>query len=77
VATNEDHPLNTLATLPSDLHHERVLDTQQAAEFVGLSIPHFRRMYRSGQVPSPIKIGTRKLGWKLSALIAFLAEKAK
>ena len=49
--------------LPPELADDRVLDAQQAAEFVGLSVVHWRRLCRAGKAPRPIKIGDRKLGW--------------
>ena len=52
--------MNSLANIPSDLSRDRLLKTEQAAEFLGLSIPHFRRLYRAKKVPSPIKIGERQ-----------------
>ena len=35
----------TLANLPSDLGRNRVLDAAASAEFWGLSLPHWRRLY--------------------------------
>jgi hypothetical protein len=40
-------------------------------------VPNWRRLYRSGRAPKPLKIGARKNGWRLSALIEFLAEKSR
>jgi prophage regulatory protein len=68
--------MSTLANIPSDLSRERLLGTQQTAEFLGLSIPHFRRLYRAGKVPPPIKVGARKYGWRLGGLIDFVNAKA-
>jgi predicted DNA-binding transcriptional regulator AlpA len=59
----------TLANLPTDLGRNRILDTAASAAFWSVSLPHWRRMYRAGKVPQPIKIGTRKLGWRLGSLI--------
>ena len=47
----------------------RILDSAQAAEFWGVSLPHWRRLYREGKVPRGIRIGVRKLGWRVSDLI--------
>jgi prophage regulatory protein len=69
--------MNSLANIPSDLSRDRLLKTEQAAEFLGLSIPHFRRLYRTKKVPSPIRIGERKYGWRLGVLIDFVTAKAE
>jgi len=68
--------MTALANLPSELNRERLLDTEQTAEFLGMSIPHLRRLYRAHKVPPPIKIGERKYGWRLGALIDFVATKS-
>ena len=68
--------MSTLANLPSDLNRERLLDTEQTAEFLGMSVPHLRRLYRTKRVPDPIRIGERKYGWRLGQLIEFVATKS-
>jgi predicted DNA-binding transcriptional regulator AlpA len=69
--------MNYLNTLPPDLGRNRVLDSRKSAEFWGVSLPHWRRLYRAGKVPPPIRIGDRKYGWRLGDLIDELAERAK
>jgi predicted DNA-binding transcriptional regulator AlpA len=69
--------MSALANIPTDLNRERLLDTTQTAEFLGMSVPHFRRLYRARKVPSPIKIGERKYGWRLGGLIDFVASKTR
>ncbi len=49
--------------LPPDLARNRLLDSSQAAAFLGYSLAHFRRLYRTGKVPAPVKINGRKVGW--------------
>ncbi len=61
--------------IPQELSRNRVLDSRQAAEMCGFSLPHFRRLYRNGRVPKPIQLGERKLGWQAGTLIDFLDEK--
>jgi predicted DNA-binding transcriptional regulator AlpA len=65
-----------LNNLPSDLGRNRILDAEVAAAFWGVSLPHWRRLYRAGKVPRPIKIGERKLGWKIASLADGLAKRA-
>ena len=68
--------MRTLDHLPPDLARHRVLDTAESAAFCKLSVPHWRRLYRAGHVPRPLKLGTRKLGWRLGDLIEWLGERA-
>ena len=63
----------TLADLPSDLGRSRILDAAMASAFWGVSLPHWRRLYRTGKVPHPIKVGERKLGWRIGDLADALA----
>ncbi|MCJ2055098.1 hypothetical protein MKL09_00815 [Methylobacterium sp. J-048] len=63
--------------LPPDLSRDRVLDSGQTAALLGFSLPHFRRLYRAGQVPQPIRLSTRKLGWKAGTLSDWLAAKER
>jgi len=63
----------TLADLPSDLGRSRILDAAMASAFWGVSLPHWRRLYRTGKVPRPIKVGERKLGWRIGDLADALA----
>jgi predicted DNA-binding transcriptional regulator AlpA len=65
----------TLANLPPDLGRNRILDTAASAAFWSISLPHWRRLYRTGKVPKPIKIGARKLGWRVGTLVDALAER--
>jgi predicted DNA-binding transcriptional regulator AlpA len=67
---------STLDSLPMELSRQRVLNSGEAAKFVGLSLPHWRRLYRAGKVPRPLQLGERKLGWRIGDLVDFLAAKA-
>lgn len=64
-----------LDSVPPEYARNRVLDSKQAAQLLGLSLPHFRRQYRLGKVPSPIRITERKLGWPFGLLADFVAER--
>ena len=63
--------------LPASLNRDRVLDSAQTAKFLGISVPHFRRLYRAKKVPLPIMIGYRKYGWQAGVLIDFVAAKTE
>jgi predicted DNA-binding transcriptional regulator AlpA len=64
-------------TLPAEAERHRILGAKQAAAFWGLSLPHWRRLYQTGRVPAPIKIGERKVGWRMGDLIDALDARAK
>jgi len=49
--------------LPPDLARNRLLDSTKAAALLGYSLAHFRRLYRTGKIPAPVKINGRKTGW--------------
>lgn len=74
---SNDNAAAKLAALPAPLAEKRILNAAEASLFWGVSLPHWRRMYRAGQVPAPIKIGERKLGWRISALVAALDAREK
>lgn len=57
-----------LDSVPPEYARNRVLDSKQAAAFLGLSLSHFRRLYRLGKVPRPINISERKYGWPFGLL---------
>jgi len=68
--------MSALEQIPTELSRERLLGIVQAAEFLGLSVPHLRRLYRAKKIPNPIRIGERKYGWRLGQLIEFVAAKS-
>jgi predicted DNA-binding transcriptional regulator AlpA len=49
----------------------------EAARFCNYSLPHFRRLYRSGQAPPPVRLTERKLGWRRRVLINWIASREK
>jgi len=63
--------------LPPSLERERLIDSGQAAVLLGFSLPHFRRLYRAGKVPAPLRIGERKFGWKAGTLTDWLAAQER
>ena len=70
-------PVSTLTNIPPEMARSRVLTSEQAAEFVGVSLVHFRRGYRTGKYPTPIKVGVRKYGWKLREMVEWLESRPK
>jgi hypothetical protein len=65
-----------LDDLPADIGRNRIVDADTSAAFWGVSLPHWRRMYRSGRAPLPIKVSDRKLGWRIGDLVDGLAKRA-
>ena len=62
--------------LSTDLEKSRILNSAQSAQFIGLSVPHFRRLYRCGKAPKPLLVGERKYGWRAGDLVQWLATRA-
>lgn len=66
----------TLDFLPPELARSRILGSADAAAFWGVSLPHWRRLYRLNQVPEPIRLSERRLGWRIGDLIDALATRS-
>ena len=64
--------MQSALNLPTELARSRVLDTTEAAAFCKLSIPHWRRLYRSGTAPRPVRLGARKYGWRIGDLVDWI-----
>ena len=75
-AARETAAIAALNSLPVDLGRNRVIDAKSSAAFWGVSLPHWRRMYRCGKAPRPIKVSDRKLGWRIGDLVDALAKRA-
>ena len=61
--------------LPKELALDPILGTAQAARAVNKSAVHLRRLVHAGKFPPPLKIGDRKLGWRLSTIMRHIAER--
>jgi predicted DNA-binding transcriptional regulator AlpA len=68
--------LNQLQIHPNDLNRYQVIGAAEAASLAGVSLDHWRRLYRAGSVPRPLKVGLRKVGWRRGDLLDWLAERA-
>src|SRR5829696_2797723 len=66
------HDRRKLDHLPDKATGFRILDTGEAAEFCRFSVPHWRRLYRSGKVPRPVRLSARKYGWRLGDLVDWI-----
>jgi predicted DNA-binding transcriptional regulator AlpA len=67
---------NNRASFSQEIERHRIPDSMQASAFWGVSRSHWRRLYRAKRVPSPIRIGERKLGWRAGDLIDGLDARA-
>lgn len=56
---------------------EQVIGAKAAALLLNISLSHFRRQYRFGCVPAPIKFTGRKLGWQVGVLLDWLDTHSK
>ena len=68
--------VKNLSSLSPGIERNRILNSDQASEFWGVSKSHWRRLYRADKVPRPIKIGDRKLGWRACDLILELEARS-
>jgi predicted DNA-binding transcriptional regulator AlpA len=63
--------------LPAEILRNQVKGSAEAAAFLNFSLSHFRRLYRRGDVPAPIQMGDRKLGWRTGDLIDWVATRQR
>jgi prophage regulatory protein len=75
-AINEAKKRRSQTEYPNDLLVDRVISTDAAAHFCGFSTSHWRSLVKAGRAPAPIRLSERKLGWKVSALRAWIDAKA-
>ena len=66
---------NLPAEVAADIARQRVMLAKETAAFLGFSLPHFRRKYRKGEVPKPIRLSERKLGWRVGDCLDWLASR--
>jgi prophage regulatory protein len=66
----------TSVTNAFEFQRNKLLGTAETAEYLNISVPHLRRCVREKKVPEPIRITSRKLGWKLGDLIDFVNAKS-
>jgi predicted DNA-binding transcriptional regulator AlpA len=59
-------------TPEQSLNLDRVVSEAQAAEILGFSKDTLRREFRAGRAPPRIRLSGRRIGYRLSAIYAFL-----
>jgi len=62
--------------LPLDVARNRVVNTADAAAYIGVDVQMFRRMVGSGSLPTPIKLSERVRGWRIGELSDWIAARA-
>lgn len=69
--------MSNAPNIPADLSRHRVIGAAEAASLCNISLAHWRRMYRTGKAPAPIKISDRKLGWRIGELMDWMSAAPK
>lgn len=60
--------------LVEELQLDPLLGTAEMAALLGFSENHIRRLARQGKIATPVKLGGRKLGWRVSTAKKLLAQ---
>jgi predicted DNA-binding transcriptional regulator AlpA len=68
---------STIENLPPEFGRHRVLTLRQTCDFTGLAYATVRAMHARGKMPPAIRIGTRKLGWRLGDLIDWIQSRVE
>lgn len=61
--------------LPEELARDPIVGTAQAAKATNNSPQYLRYLARVGKFPLPLRIGDRKLGWRLSTIMRHIDER--
>ncbi len=70
--------MSDFTELPPELARKCVFGSKKSAVFSGLSLREWERLRAAGQTPPAVKLGTRKLGYTVESLIAWIeARKEK
>ena len=62
-------------SLPEALQSDPLMGTFATAKALNITPVHLRRLCRAGKIPPPLKVGHRKLAWRLSTITKFIAER--
>ena len=54
---------------------DRVIDAKELVRIVPVSIMHIWRMEQAGKFPARIRLGSKKVGWILSEVMAWIEAK--
>jgi predicted DNA-binding transcriptional regulator AlpA len=68
--------LDRMGTVNSDtIGRGRIRSRREAAELLGVSLATIDRMVRSGELPAPIHLSVRRVGWQTGVLLDWIASK--
>jgi excisionase family DNA binding protein len=59
-----------------NVEDNRLLNSHEAARLLGLSLSHFRRLYRAGRIAKPVRIGERKVAFRQKDLLDAIERRA-
>ena len=54
---------------------DRVIDAKELVRIVPVSLMHIWRLERAGEFPARIRLGSKKVGWILSEVMAWIEAK--
>lgn len=72
----DDELAPVIAGLPAALAGSRILSERQAANFLDLSEGTLERMRKAGRAPRHVLLSERRLGYRISDLVAFVDSRA-
>lgn len=61
--------------LPEGLRQDPLFGTAVAAKALNITPVHLRRLVKAGKIPPPLKIGFRKLAWRLSVIEKLISDR--
>lgn len=64
------------ATVCNALSDQKLISLRELAQIFNLSEVQTRRLVRAGKTPSPIRLNTKKLGFRVGDVRKFLDSKA-
>ena len=67
----------TTSIISTDISRHRVIGAAEAASFCNFSLPHWRRLARTGEAPKPLHQSARKVGWRVGDLLDWIDTKAR
>jgi predicted DNA-binding transcriptional regulator AlpA len=57
-------------TLPQSLEADRIVSVHQFAAYLGVSAATIRRKTRRGEIPPPVRLSERRIGWRIRDVLA-------
>jgi predicted DNA-binding transcriptional regulator AlpA len=54
---------------------DRIINKKQTASLIGVSVSTLDRMIRRNGFPQPLQLSTRRVGWPLSLILAWISAR--